>query len=130
LSIRRLTGSRIREKRLDLNLKQAAVAEAVGISPSYLNLIEHNRRRIGGKLLNDLATVLGVDTGRLTEGADSDLLDQMHVAAAKFGDGVEVARTEEIAARYPGWSALIAAQAKQLTSMEEHMQVLNDRMNF
>ena len=57
LSIRRLTGSRIREKRLDLHLKQAAVAEAVGISPSYLNLIEHNRRRIGGKLLNDLAAV-------------------------------------------------------------------------
>ena len=129
MSIRRLTGSRIREKRLDQNLKQAAVAEAVGISPSYLNLIEHNRRRIGGKLLNDLATVLGVDTGRLTEGADSELLDQMHVAAVKFGNGVEVARTEEIAARYPGWSALIAAQAKQLTSMEEHMQVLNDRMN-
>ena len=43
-----LTGNRIRERRLVLGMKQADLAEAVGISASYLNLIEHNRRRIGG----------------------------------------------------------------------------------
>uniref|UniRef100_A0AAN0NK29 Helix-turn-helix transcriptional regulator n=1 Tax=Yoonia rhodophyticola TaxID=3137370 RepID=A0AAN0NK29_9RHOB len=45
LPSRRLTGARIRERRLDLGLRQSAVAQEVGISPSYLNLIEHNRRR-------------------------------------------------------------------------------------
>ncbi len=125
---RRLTGSRIREKRLDQGLRQAAVAQAVGISPSYLNLIEHNRRRIGGKLLSDLARVLGVDTTLLTEGADSDLLDQMRAAAAIAGDMAEVARAEELAARYPGWSRLIAAQARRLAALEDRVQALNDRM--
>ena len=75
-----LAGSRIREKRLDRGLRQAAVAESVGISPSYLNLIEHNRRRIGGKLLADLARVLEVDTVLLADGVDSDTLDQMRGA--------------------------------------------------
>ena len=39
-----LTGTRIREKRTVQNIRQADLAREVGISPSYLNLIEHNRR--------------------------------------------------------------------------------------
>lgn len=128
MPITRLTGSRIREKRLDQGLRQAAVADAVGISPSYLNLIEHNRRRIGGKLLTDLARVLQVDPGLLTEGADSDLLDRMRSAAAALGKNVEIARAEELAARYPGWSALIVAQARRIAALDEYVKALTDRM--
>ena len=56
-----LTGSRIRERRIMSGLKQAELARMADISPSYLNLIEHNRRRIGGKLLLDIAEVLEVE---------------------------------------------------------------------
>ncbi|MGB5871554.1 MAG: helix-turn-helix transcriptional regulator, partial [Albidovulum sp.] len=42
-----LTGTRIRDRRLLLGQKQADLARKVGISPAYLNLIEHNRRRVG-----------------------------------------------------------------------------------
>lgn len=59
-----LTGTRIRERRSLEGLKQADLARDVGISPSYLNLIEHNRRRIGGKLLVDLARALGLNPPR------------------------------------------------------------------
>lgn len=126
----RLAGSRIREKRLDRGLRQAAVAETVGISPSYLNLIEHNRRRIGGKLLADLARALDVDTALLADGADSDLLDQMRSAAAATASTVEVERTEELAARYPGWSALIAAQSRKIAALDEQRRVLTDRLAY
>ena len=125
-----LAGSRIREKRLDRGLRQAAVAESVGISPSYLNLIEHNRRRIGGKLLADLARVLEVDTGLLADGVDSDTLDQMRGAAAAIGGAVEVERTEELAARYPGWGGLIADQARKITALEEKSRELADRIAY
>jgi predicted transcriptional regulator len=100
----------------------------VGISPSYLNLIEHNRRRIGGKLLSDLARVLGVEAGLLIEGADSDLLDEMRAAAAMTGDVAEVAQAEELASRYPGWSNLIAMQARRMAALEDRVRALNDRM--
>ncbi len=127
---RRLTGSRIRERRLDKGLRQSAVAEAVGISPSYLNLIEHNRRRIAGKLLHDLARVLAVDPSQLTEGVDSELLDQMRAAAAAFGETAEVARAEEVAARFPGWAGLIAAQARRISVLDARVQTLVDRMAY
>ncbi len=123
-----LAGSRIREKRLDRGLRQAAVAETVGISSSYLNLIEHNRRRIGGKLLADIARALDVDPALLSEGADAALLDEMRHAAALLGPDVEVAKAEECAGRYPGWSALIAAQSRRITALQAQVQALNDRM--
>ena len=133
MSTQRLAGSRIREKRLDLGLRQATVAETVGISPSYLNLIEHNRRRIGGKLLSDIARVLGVEPARLVDGADAEMLDQMRSAVGQLdhqlATTVEVARTEEMAARYPGWGALIAAQAGRIMTLQQQLQAMSDRMS-
>ncbi|MDB4254564.1 short-chain fatty acyl-CoA regulator family protein [bacterium] len=133
LVTQRLAGSRIREKRLDRGLRQAAVAETVGISPSYLNLIEHNRRRIGGKLLSDIARVLGVEPALLVDGADADMLDQMRHAASQFEADlpakVEVARAEEMAARYPGWGALIVAQSERIAALGGQVQALSDRMS-
>lgn len=69
-----MTGSRIRERRVMQGIKQAVLANDIGISASYLNLIEHNRRRIGGKLLLDIAARLEVEPQALTEGAEAALL--------------------------------------------------------
>lgn len=130
----RLAGSRIREKRLDRGMRQAALAETVGISASYLNLIEHNRRRIGGKLLSDIARVLGVEPVLLVDGADADLLDQMRKAAGQLtgdmADQVEIDRTEELAARYPGWGALIVSQAKRIEGLQQQLQIMSDRIAY
>lgn len=68
-----LTGTRVRERRQRIGLKQADLARAVGVSPAYLNLIEHNRRRVGADLLVSLANALGVGEAALAEGADSAL---------------------------------------------------------
>lgn len=133
MATQRLAGSRIREKRLDRGLRQAAVAETVGISPSYLNLIEHNRRRIGGKLLADIARALGVEPARLVDGADADMLDQIRNAASQISvtleTEVELARAEEMAARYPGWAGLVAAQAERINALQHQVQALADRMS-
>ena len=51
-------GFRISNRRKSLKISQAALARLVGISPSYLNLIENNKRDIGGALLNRVATRL------------------------------------------------------------------------
>ena len=56
-----LAGTRIRERRLSLGLKQGAVADLAGISASYLNLIEHNRRNVTPEVLTRLACARGVD---------------------------------------------------------------------
>lgn len=125
-----LTGSRIRERRVDKGIRQARLAEACGISASYLNLIEHNRRSIGGKLLNAIAEALGVEPSSLSEGADTVLLDALSGAAAgTLAAGPETDRAEELAGRFPGWARLIIRQAERIGALERTVEALNDRLS-
>ena len=126
---RRLTGSRIRERRLDAAMRQADLARAAGISASYLNLIEHNRRRIGGRILNDLARALGLDPSQLSEGAETALIEDLRGAAATLPAAeAEVGKAEEFAGRFPGWAGLVADQAAQIARLEARVKSLADRM--
>jgi len=122
-----LTGSRIRAKRLEMGLKQAALAKKVGISPAYLNLIEHNKRRIGGKLLLDLAQELQVDAAALSEGAEATLMASLAGAASQEGLG-EAGRAEEFAGRFPGWAGVLAAQHDRIKRLEHTVATMTDRM--
>jgi len=124
-----LTGSRIRERRLMAGLRQAELARDVGISASYLNLIEHNRRRIGGKLLVNIAQVLGVEPSMLTEGAEAALVTALREAAADTGPTTaETERADEFAGRFPGWAELLTATHRRVASLESAVQTLSDRL--
>ncbi len=54
-------GSKIRTFRVREGMSQAALAEKLGISASYLNLIEHDRRPLTAGLLLSLAQVFQID---------------------------------------------------------------------
>ncbi|UWQ77669.1 short-chain fatty acyl-CoA regulator family protein [Leisingera sp. S132] len=124
-----LTGSRIRERRLILGMRQAELAREAGISASYLNLIEHNRRRIGGKLLVGLAGVLGVEPSMLSEGAEAALISTLREAAADSGVPVaELDRVDEFAGRFPGWAEVLAAGHRRIASLERTVETLSDRL--
>lgn len=124
-----LTGSRIRERRSIAGLRQAELARQAGISASYLNLIEHNRRRIGGKLLVDIARVLGVEPSMLTEGAEATLIATLREAAADAGAvAAETDRAEEFAGRFPGWAEVLAAGHRRAASLERAVEALTDRL--
>ncbi|MEN8893293.1 short-chain fatty acyl-CoA regulator family protein [Planktotalea arctica] len=124
-----LTGSRIRERRIILGLKQAELARRANVSASYLNLIEHNRRRIGGKLLLDLAAILDVEPAVLSEGAEAALLAALREAAAIQPEtGAEIERVEEFAGRFPGWARMIQSLSQRQTSLEQTVVSLTDRM--
>ncbi|MEM9581878.1 MAG: helix-turn-helix domain-containing protein [Pseudomonadota bacterium] len=122
-----LTGTRIRDRRLVQQLKQADLARSVGISASYLNLIEHNRRRIGGKLLMQIAAALKVTPTALSEGADVMLTRQLEALATQ-GVEVEGDRIDEFIGRFPGWAQMLSDQQERLTKMEARLQGLNDRL--
>lgn len=124
-----LTGSRIRSYRIDKGLRQAALAEKCEISPSYLNLIEHNRRKIGGTLLVKIADALDVSPNVLSEGAGAALTSALvAVADAIPQAGAEAARVEEFAGRFPGWAKLIDVQQSEIRRLEEIVEQLGDRM--
>lgn len=124
-----LTGSRIRQFRVDRGIRQVDLARDCGISPSYLNLIEHNRRKIAGALLNSVAARLDVDPSVLSEGAGRALTGALdEVAEADGGLGVENERTEDFAERFPGWAQLVVRQRARISELERLVQGLNDRM--
>lgn len=124
-----LTGSRIRERRQISGLRQAELARQVGISASYLNLIEHNRRRIGGKLLVDIAGALSVEPSLLTQGIEETLISALREAAADaVGQKAEVDGLEEFAGRFPGWSGVLAQMHRRVISLERTVETLSDRL--
>lgn len=124
-----LTGSRIRERRSVAGLRQADLARTLGISASYLNLIEHNRRRIGGKLLLDIAKVLGVEPSMLTEGAEAALIATLREAATGANmPEAEAARADELAGRFPAWAEVLAAGHRRIASLERTVETLSDRL--
>lgn len=133
-----LTGTRIRERRILIGMRQADLARTVGISASYLNLIEHNRRRVGGDILAALALALGVGNAALSEGAGAALMDALRNAVAIPGPVVddedaarptpEISMIEDFAGRFPGWAALIVQQQARLAGLERTLERLTDRM--
>ena len=104
-----LTGTKLRERRLAAGLRQAEVAAKAGISASYLNLIEHNRRKATSEVVERLANALQIDRSALVEGKDAALVEDLRTAAARGGALAEVERVEEFVDRYPGWAALLAS---------------------
>jgi hypothetical protein len=124
-----LTGTRIRERRLAIRMRQADLARAAGISASYLNLIEHNKRRIAGKLLADIAGQLEVDYTELMQGADQALLEAVTAAGAAQGlDDNALMQAEAMIRGFPAWAGLITRQADRIAALERSVDALNDRL--
>jgi predicted transcriptional regulator/DNA-binding XRE family transcriptional regulator len=66
-------GSRVRALRRKESLTQVELARRLGISASYLNLIEHNQRSLTAPLLLKIAEELQVDLQDFSDGRDDDL---------------------------------------------------------
>lgn len=75
-------GPRIRRIRNAKGLSQTAMAEGLGISPSYLNLIERNQRPLTVQLILKLASIYGVAAGELQDEARGSVVALKEV----FGD--------------------------------------------
>lgn len=76
-------GSKIRRLRRQKRVSQADLAQFLDISASYLNLIEHNRRKTTVPLLFKLAGYFGIEPGELAQNDDARLVgDLMEL----FGD--------------------------------------------
>src|SRR5579871_4866324 len=75
-------GGRIRRLRQEARLTQAQMAERLSISPSYLNLIEHNQRPVTVPVLLKLAQRFDVDLQSLSAEPDGHLASELMEAFA------------------------------------------------
>jgi len=67
-------GGKLRRMRQERRLSQAQMAAELGISPSYLNLIESNRRPVTARVLLQIADKLKIDIGTLSGAGDDERL--------------------------------------------------------
>ena len=126
-----ILGARIRTRRRELNITQAELARQIGISSSYLNLIEHNKRSIAGKLLVKIGNTLGLDPEELDGAAERRLLSTLdEIAHMPEIDriGVEANLAGELIGRYPGWARAIAALARSEQEATENARAMADRL--
>lgn len=70
-------GPRLRRMRLDQGQTQAQVARALGISTSYVNLLEKNERSVSVPVLLKLFEVYGVDWREIADDDDTAILADM-----------------------------------------------------
>ena len=71
-------GARVRRLRREQRLTQAAMAEALGISTSYLNLIERDQRPISAQILLQLVDVFDIDPRGLAGDEEARAQAQLH----------------------------------------------------
>lgn len=123
------TGRRIRDGRKERHLTQSALAEIVGISPSYLNLIEHDKRPIGGALLARIANALGVDVSHLSGSGDAQLSHEIaEVARSRLLPGIDESEALSMVARQPEWARALLALHRKYQGAAEMLLAFSDRL--
>lgn len=107
-----MLGHKVRRLRRESGLSQAQMAEQLAISPSYLNLIEHNQRPVTVALLLKLAQNFGIDLQRFAEDDEARLLGGLRevLTDALFRES-DLGRQDlrELAAATPGMAEAMIA---------------------
>lgn len=127
-----LSGLKIRARRRQAGLTQGELARRAGISPSYLNLIELNKRPATGAVMERLASGLGVERAELDGEAERRVVTSLEEIAADAtiaGSLAHPGPAEEFVGRYPGWAQLVLALHRAWLDQSEVVLALADRLN-
>lgn len=119
-----LIGPRLRRLRTQLGLTQARMAEDLGISGSYLNLMERNQRAMSAKVLLKLSETYDIDLSDLTSGTDRQLVGELFDALrdpALGKDRVPKSEVEDVVGASP-------ATARALINLHQRHTELSRRM--
>lgn len=129
-------GTKVRAFRRREQLTQVQLADRLEISPSYLNLIEHNQRPLPAHLLVKLAQIFQVDLAAFADDSNARLADSLQEV---FGDplleehGVTTNDVRELAESPAAARAVIAlfhAYKTSATSMRDLASQLYDGRAF
>jgi predicted transcriptional regulator/transcriptional regulator with XRE-family HTH domain len=109
---RALIGRTVRRLRSEQRLSQQALAVRLGISASYLNLIEHDQRAVTASLLIKLGETLRVDLATLSGSGERQLEVSLREAFADpllSADAVPETEIAELAATAPNAARAVLA---------------------
>ncbi|MGB3830979.1 MAG: short-chain fatty acyl-CoA regulator family protein [Mesorhizobium sp.] len=121
-------GPRIRRIRTARGLTQTAMAEGLGISPSYLNLIERNQRPLTVQLILRLASVYKIDPEELQGEARGSIAALREVFADPLLAGELPGDQElvEVAEAAPNAAAAVIKLFRAYREQAERLSDLNE----
>jgi predicted transcriptional regulator/transcriptional regulator with XRE-family HTH domain len=114
-------GVRLRKLRAERGMSQVALANALGLSPSYLNQLEQNQRPLTVAVLLKISRALGVDVQQFSDDEEARLVADMREAVADNPGGEAIALPEltEVASQMPAVGrALIALHRRHQEALE------------
>ncbi|MEU1448831.1 short-chain fatty acyl-CoA regulator family protein [Streptomyces mirabilis] len=116
-------GARLRRLREERRMSQAELARVLGISPSYLNQMEHDSRPLTVPVLLKLTEAFGVDPGFFSERDTTRLVADLREALAGeiTEDRVSASDLADLASRMP-------AVATFLLDLGRRNQALTERL--
>ena len=125
------SGRRIRRLREQHGMSQVAVSRSLGISASYLNLIEHDRRPLSLPLVAKLAAHFQVEPTALSAGEDARLLAELREVFAEptlRDTWIEPASVEALVESAPEAGRAILALHRAYRSAAGELRTVSERL--
>jgi len=129
---RPVIGPKIRDRRHELGITQVGLAARLGISPSYLNLIEGNKRSIAGTLLRRIAEELGLGVEDLDGAAERRLISDLGEIAGEpwlASLALDAGSGSDLASRHNGWARALIALHRAWRDRDQAVMALSDRLS-
>lgn len=123
-------GSRLKQLRRERDLSQAGLAEALGLSASYVNQIEHDVRPLTVPVLMRITDTFGVDATFFSQDDDSRLLaetqDVIHdreLVSAATASGIDLHELSEMVYNHP-------EIARTLVDIHRRYRTVRDKLSL
>jgi predicted transcriptional regulator/transcriptional regulator with XRE-family HTH domain len=126
-----MLGHKVRRLRRELKLTQAQMAEQMGVSPSYLNLVENNQRPVTVQFLLKLGTAFDVDLAAFAEDDEGRLVAGLReVLADPLFEGADVKGQDlkDVAAAAPALGQAFLQLYRAYREAREDLEGLAERM--
>ncbi|HSA40934.1 MAG TPA: helix-turn-helix transcriptional regulator, partial [Mycobacterium sp.] len=116
-------GARVRQLRSERGYSQAALAQQLQISPSYLNQIEHDVRPLTVSVLLRITEAFGVDATFFSTQDDTRLIAELREATLDrdLGIDVDVSEVADMVHAHP-------ALAKAMVNLHRRYRLTNARL--
>lgn len=121
-------GVKLRRLRAERGLSQTALAQALGLSPSYLDQLEQNQRPLTVAVLLRLQRALDVDVQAFSKDEEARLVAGLREALADALEPVALPELQEVAAQMPALGRAVVALHRRAADLRERLEMLSLRL--
>ncbi|THU02005.1 ImmA/IrrE family metallo-endopeptidase [Lampropedia puyangensis] len=115
-------GVRLRKLRADQGLTQVAMAQAIGLSPSYLNQLEQNQRPLTVGVLLKINRAFGVDIQQFSEDEEMRLMAALRDALTTAPEPVDTTELQEVVTQMPGIAKALLSLHQRNATLEQQLE--------